>query len=260
MDAGGSFVAAWRDGAYGFVDIYAVGRFSVTGIRQGFELALGANPPSTHGTVSPPLVIEQSDGFAVGWTEYGGCFDEQPVSVVTRFTKRGESARDRFELSDPDCGSSSWLLAALASSPTAGLSVALFNGGRNSFQLFDRDGRPLFRRRIIGNPDPCPSNLECERLAAAAMRSNGDFAVIWQRWHGDSPSGIGSEVLAQVFDRSGRALGDRFQVDEGNPHAAVKPVAALSDDGILTVVWARQSGTANVLVYRQFKLQLQVPP
>lgn len=259
MDRSGAFLVAWQNcpgSATGCTGPH-VQRFSASGVRKGSEREMTAE-----GRIGSGLfVTTDPEGFSVGWnelTQVSSSLKSEVSPAVARFTPSGQPAAPTFRLFDGVLDATGWDLAALASSEAN--SVALLQGLRNSIQVFSPDGEPVGPRRVVGKRAPCTSENWCERVATLAMNASGHFAVLWSVVRPD-PDGLSSvpleELWAQLFDPEGEPLGDRFQVNRDYA-GAFTASAALSDDGVLTVLWqGRKLGGSDFdLVFRKFRLAL----
>jgi hypothetical protein len=258
MGRDGSFVVAWRDSPIHPSGIKAQ-RFSAAGTREGAELAMDLQKAPYSG----PFVAVDPEGFSIGWTERTPPEDRHDkrdtVPVVARFTPEGQPvAAPDFRLSDGVDDGNGWTLNGLDSSAAG--AVALLGGNRNSVQLFSPDGDPAGPRAIVGKRAPClPDSGWCENVLTTAMDSSGRFVIVWavSRTQGTgSATTRRSDLLAQLFDAEGRPLGGRVQVNR-DYEGRLDGVAALSDDGVLTILWGgrRPNSSEDTLVFRQVRLQ-----
>lgn len=239
MEADGGFYVVWDHcRQIDFCSSLRVGRFSATGERRGKELDIPVLGGSR--AIPSPTIAVKPGGFAVGWTEYEGCYKFQLESfpVVLHFTSSGRQIGEKFRLDDGNCDDGTgWNLAALAASPAAGSSAAFFNGlARNSFQLFGSDGDPAGPRKVIGSRSSCVAN-QCEYITGAAMDSDGNFAVMWTHELFEHPQPTRYSLQVQFFDPQGRPLGERTEVFASSQVFSPPPAVDFTKDGNLLVVW-----------------------
>jgi hypothetical protein len=264
MDRNGAFTVAWVDCPTRFVSDCSemrAQRFSASGARRGEErkITVGGRLQNNLFVTSDP------EGFSLGWTE----ILEDPVSFrseiapgIARFTPSGQPAlAPVFQLFDGIFDSNGWQLAGLDSSETN--SVALLKGQRNSIQVFSPDGEPVGPRKVVGKRAPCLTGADrdywCETPLTVAMNGSGQFAVVWFVDRTDYPLGATRHDLwAQLFDPDGQPVGDRFQVNQDYSGSNGAVTAALSDDGVLTVLWQGanlRESSGPTLVFRRFRLE-----
>ncbi len=264
MEADGSFFVVWNEcPTPSRCPNLRVGRFSAGGVRRGREAEIpvraegGSNPPQ-------PLIAIEPAGFAVGWTErLIGHQCVQSDVRIRRFTVSSLPDGEPFHLDDAgSCDSPGWTLAGLVTD-RAGSSAAFFNGFRNSLQLFAPNGDLVGPRTVIGRRNSCHGR-QCEHIGAAAMASDGHFAVIWNRQlaTGDLEPSVRHSLLAQAFDPTGRPLGERFEVTS-SPRLIHGVVAGFDEDGTLVLAWNDEisdgAGTSYRLLFRQIRRADLVP-
>lgn len=257
----GAFVAVWQDCTdrqRRCSELHAA-RFTPSGVRQGEELEIPVLTATSYSDGSPvpnptPHVVIEPGGFAIGWTEQEACykFQFEKFPVVLHFTNSGQQVGEKYRLDDGDCeDATGWTVAALTASRT-GVSAAFFNGERNSFQLFGPDGDPAGPRKLVGRRDPRAPGV-IEFIGDAAMRSNGDFAVVWVEYlsSGGQPTTEHS-LQAQFFNALGRPLGGRVQV-VSSPQELFPPAVAFAKDGGLIVIWGNDyvGGSFRQLLIRK---------
>jgi hypothetical protein len=94
------------------------------------------------------------------------------------------------------------------------------------------------------------------------MDSSGRFVVLWlvTRYKVPGATTLREDLWAQLFDADSRPLGGRVQVNRD--YEALSTIAssgvALSDDGVLTVVWSGKrlnNPSRSDLVFRQLPLE-----
>ncbi|HEX6902948.1 MAG TPA: hypothetical protein VF789_24745 [Thermoanaerobaculia bacterium] len=260
MDRDGSFVVAWLDAPL-YPEVFRAQRFSATGGREGAEIGMEIGT----GYYEGPFVTVDPEGFSVAWNERAPAEDHHDrkdiVPVVARFTPDGQPAAPVFRLFDGIEDGNGWRLRTLDSSAAG--AVALFDGNRNSIQLFSPAGDPDGTRTVVGKRAPCLSDRGwCEDVVATAMDSSGRFAVVWLVTRYDVPGSANfrHELWAQLFDAAGRPLGGRVQINRDYDGLGVigGRAAALSDDGVLTFVWAGRrfkNPPISDLVFRQLPLE-----
>lgn len=257
VDHDGSFVVAWRDSPL-YPEGIRMQRFSAAGTREGAEIAMDLQKAPYSG----PSVTVDPEGFSIGWTEQTPPEDRHDkrdtVPVVARFAPDGQPAAPVFRLFDGKDDGNGWKLQGFDSSAAG--AVALFDGNRNSVQLFSPEGDPEGARMVVGKRAPClPDSGWCEDVLSTAMDSSGRFAIVWvvSRSRGTT---FRADLLAQLFDAEGRPLGRRVLVnrDYEGLSAIGDNAADLSDDGVLTLVWEGRrpnNPSRSDLVFRQVRLR-----
>lgn len=232
----GSFIVAWIDCPQTSEHCWIWAQpFSAAGLRKGEPVSMPVGDSIYSETA---FVTADPRGSAVGWTEYTDLGHRyiETYPVVQRLGPSGRPAAEHFRLSDGRLDGTGWHLAGLASGGTDVGSVAVFNGLRNSFQLFGSDGRPSGPRTIVGRRDPCSErHSSCESVIGVVMNGAGDFAVIW------SMDGAEKHAMAaQLFDPQGLPRGDRFELEQ-TQRQTYDLSAVLTDDGTLAYLTGPQS-------------------
>lgn len=261
MASNGSFVAVWQDctGVRPRCSELHAARFTAGGERRGEELEIPVLTATSYADGTPvpnptPHVVIEPGGFAIGWTEQEACykFQFEKFPVVLHFTNSGQQVGERYRLDDGQCeDATGWSVAALTASRT-GLSAAFFNGERNSFQIFEPDGDPAGKRKLVGMRNRC-SRAACESIGDAAMESDGDFVIVWNHVTSSTPTTPNRYSLqAQLFNDLGRPLSGRFEV-ASSPETLNAPAVTFAKDGGLIVVWGDdyEDGTFRRLLMRR---------
>ena len=66
------------------------------------------------------------------------------------------------------------------------------------------------------------------------MDSYGDFVVVWS---GDGRRRRRRGIFAQVYDKTGKAVGDAFLVNQTLPNIQKMPTVAMDANGDFVVTW-----------------------
>lgn len=255
MTPSGDFVAVWQDCTPRCSELH-VGRFTAEGQHKGKDLKIPVLTATGYAGGGPvpnptPYVAIETGGFAVGWTEQEACykFEFEKFPVVVHYTASGEKVGERYRLDDGDCeDATGWTVAALTASQV-GVTGAFFNGQRNSFQLFGPDGEPKGERKVVGRRNPQGTGF-AEYIGDAAMRSNGDFAVVWVEFLTTDNTNQ-SFYQVQYFNALGRPISGRVQV-ASSPEELFTPAVAFAKDGLI-VVWGNgyEAGSFRELLLRK---------
>ncbi|MCA8944878.1 MAG: hypothetical protein KDB29_01495, partial [Planctomycetes bacterium] len=91
-----------------------------------------------------------------------------------------------------------------------------------------------------------------QHYANVAVDSDGDFVVVWQ---GSGSGGGGSDIYAQLFSKSGAAVGGEFRVNASAYFACGHSSVAMDDQGNFVIVWTSsgsQDGDGDGVFGRRF--------
>ena len=94
---------------------------------------------------------------------------------------------------------------------------------------FDGAGQPLGPEFLVNS-----YTTEDQRNPAIAMRSSGEFIVVWQSLRQDGSFG---GIFGRLFDPAGGALGGEFQVNSYTTHVQRDPYVAVDPSGRFVVTW-----------------------
>jgi Ca2+-binding RTX toxin-like protein len=214
--AGGDFAASWRNGS-----TVSVHMFDASGTSIGTLTAdVGAGG-------SAPQIIQLTDGtIALTWHEYdsvspysGGYPDGYEVAAEL-FSATGTPLSSKFIVNESQVGSHA---EPKATALTGGGFVITWvaNGGTDPGilgQLYDANGNPVGSNIHIS--DLTPGYQSQPDVSALPW---GGFLVAWADDSSPNPDHSGQGIRAQLFDASGAAVGDTFQVDAQHYGSEVEP-------------------------------------
>ncbi len=105
----------------------------------------------------------------------------------------------------------------------------------------DGDGAGVFGRRFDAAGTPLGPEFQvnsytttAQSYPRVAMRSSGEFVVVWQSFGQDGSFG---GIFGQLFDASASAVGAEFQVNGASANAQRSPSVAMDESGRFVVVW-----------------------
>ena len=226
------YVVTWvsdaQDGSGG--GIYAQ-RYDSNGTPLGGEFRINT-VVDDHQTAQS--VIGLSDGgFVVAWASYGE--DGGALGVIgQRFDADGQRLGNSFVINSfTDNSQDLPALAALSNGGFVAVWASYRQGDSMTWslrsQMFDANGVAVGAEWAVE-----PDGVNPQTTPVVAGLEDGRFVVVWSESGSDGPS---DGVRARVFEASGVAAGDAFQVNtetSGNQNAP--SVAALSDGGFI-IAW-----------------------
>lgn len=243
MDRAGDFVVAWGGGDSILTQLtLEARRFAADGTPRGPQFRVD---PGDRGleVVPPALAMTPGGGFAVGWS----AVDESHGPNCPQF--QCFTSRPRLRAYGPDgalhgqlqLDGANAVLVALLGAATEGDYLALWSRGQSiRGRRVSSSGRPVGPSFVVQS---CPLE-RCPDFEAAARDSSGSFVVIVRDGE--------RNLLGRLFQPMGAPAGPTFPVTslpETSPQGAA---VALSDDGVLEVVWRRQSdGTHRPGLFRR---------
>jgi carbonic anhydrase/acetyltransferase-like protein (isoleucine patch superfamily) len=280
IDDGGGFVVVWADYSTGFVR-----RFDREGspIGSSFQVARDFYVPS--------VATKPGGGFIVTWSEYYGeilaqSFDAagasagDPVTITevgwtpqvasdgagntvvtwTDYVSPNEVRGQRLDSAGNKVGADFTIAGNLGSGGRHALGMADDGSFVVAWQRGDPnvEGTAVFARRFNRRAVAIGPEFQVNgaRIGAqssrldAAMNRTGDFLVVWSAFR----QGSDFDTFGRRFDRTGRAFGPEFRINE---HAAGDqdfPAAALDARGNAVVAWQSdgQDGVQNGIFARRF--------
>ena len=233
---GGSFVAAFEGGGYGFDQDGSVSgvflrRVAASGTPLGTDMQVNTFTRGPQG--SPRVAADPAGNFIVVWQSgqlFGAGQDGDGTGVFAqRYAAGGVPLGGEFQVNATTAGNQS--APAIAVHPDGSFVIvwedALFGqSGTIRGQRFDTLGVP------VGSEFPASTPAsQAPGSPAVATTSNG-FVVVWQSFQNVN----GSEILARRFDAAGTPLGVEFPVNTSTSDQEAPAVAA-DGDGNFVVVW-----------------------
>ena len=205
---------------------------------------------------NPNFPVESGNEFTVNTTVFGG--QEFPgvgrnsagATVVAwsnrdynrldaqRFGANGQPAGAEFRVNLADLASITHPTVAVADDGT--FVVAWVNGQNVYYRRFDNQGSPL-------TGDVQVNAFTGASEVKIAMRSSGEFAIVWSSFDSREPNG---DIYLRRFSANGTALGSEVRVNTTITDYQGNPDIAVSSDGSFLVVWHGRIGS-NVLIFGQ---------
>jgi hypothetical protein len=248
MNAKGDFAIAWQDRNDSAADVY-VRKFTAAGVPLGDDHR--ANTIIDGEQMMPSVAIDASGKFVVVWSGQQANSGIHDIAA-RRFGADGSPLADEFWVAPSE--STQDIGAHIAHAPDGRFVVAWasWDGAGNTgmyartFDAPDLEIGPIIHvdPRIPGAyffiPAADPIDL--------AVDADGGFVVAWA-FH---DVGFVTTILSRRFDDLSAAVGDTFEVGQGDFTRSVS--AALDADNHLTVVWERaeEFGFPHDIVARQF--------
>jgi hypothetical protein len=236
--AGGSFVAAFEGGGYGFDQDGSVSGVFLRRVAGGTPLGSDVQVNTfTAGPQNVPRVATDPTGnFVVVWqsgVRYGSGAnpDGDGTGVFAqRYAAGGVPVGGEFQVNTSTAGNQS--TPAIAVNPDRSFVIVWEDDGSGPgstirAQRFDALGLPVGAEFPVStSPSEFPSS---PGIAAA---SSG-FVIVWQSYGDGSSSGI----VGRRFDGAGTPLGGEFQVNTFTTGYQVTPAVAADGAGNFVVVW-----------------------
>jgi hypothetical protein len=234
---GGSFVAAFEGGGYGFDQDGSVSGVFLRRVAAG-GAPLGADVQVntfTRGPQRRPRVAADPAGdFVVVWVSgqyFGATQDGDGTGVFAqRYAAGGVPLGGEFQVNTTIAGNQS--SPAIAVNPDGSFVIVWEDGpfgqsGTIRGQRFDTLGVPVGPEFPASTPAS-----QAPGLPAVATTSNG-LVVVWQSYQDVN----GKEILGRRFDGAGAPLGGEFQVNTFTSGGQEAPAVAADGDGNFVVVW-----------------------
>lgn len=286
---GGGFVVAWQGSGSVQYDIEAQ-IFSADGSKVGSEITV--NTHLTGDQYSPSVTSTQDGGFMVAWGGTTGSsgagtgtdpiraqkFDASggkvgselnvsgnPVSSFNRDQELVELSSGKVVVSWRDYPSGGNKMAILNSDGTAATSVstivsgsgnsdaeltALANG--NFVATYTRSGATGVYAKIFDESGASAGEITLNSqsdldIGGVTQLNGGNIAVVYQ-----ALGSFGVEIYSQIFDSSGVALGNAFQVNSYSSGQQQAPVIAATSDGGYVVTWFNGTGGGSTVSSKHF--------
>lgn len=253
MDGTGNFVVVWQANGNIFAQRYSTGGPAVGGAWQiNQNILLDPNPDTPRGCGEASIAMDNGN-IAVAWTvQFNETWPDEPKLVVGRTLRFANAAMsNEFFINNPYDPYPNGGTYPLIQEHT---SVAISNSGllyvvayaQHNLQIDDPRPDGFFARTFsIDAASPSPPvtapttaafmvnavNIDVLDPGAApdvAMDAVGNFVVTWEY--------SGSGVFARTFT-STASPGNEFQVNQTTGTDQKRPAVALSDSGLMVIVW-----------------------
>jgi hypothetical protein len=254
-DANGNFVLAWATISDDQSAILAQ-RFDAGGNPRGGPIEVASDPassPSTPSDFKPAIAATPDGGFVVVWVSLvTGDQPPGPPRVMSR----------RFGASGAPAGPAVQLSTGLALGDRP--SVCVSGTGRihaawtfaDAFHPFEPNLAGVAVRRLSAVDAPFgPEQVVAPALASdsAVAISCGPVNSYVVAWHTDQPPAVsGTDIVAQRFNRRGRATGGPFLVNQIADQNQRNPALFHDPSGAFVVVWEGKPGGVNGVRGRRF--------
>jgi hypothetical protein len=254
-DANGNFVLVWTTIADDQSAILAQ-RFDANGNPRGGPIEVASDPassPSTPTDFNPAIAATPDGGFVVAWVSLvTGDQPPGPPRVMSR----------RFGASGAPTGPAVQLSTGLALGDRPSICVSAT--GRihaawtfaDAFHPFEPSLAGVAVRRLSAVDVP----FGPEQVVAPALASDARVAISCGpvnsyvvAWHTDQPpAASGTDIVAQRFNRRGRAVGGPFLVNQIADQNQKNPALFHDPTGAFVVVWEGNPGGVNGVRGRRF--------
>ncbi len=248
MDAGGGFVAVWRDSGGDAGDV--LGRlFDAAGNPLGGEFLV--NTFTTGNQRRPAVARDGAGNFVVVWDSFGQDGSSYGV-FAQRYDADGLPLGGEFQVNSHTTDSQA--SPAVAADAAGGFVVVWHGEGQ------DGSGYGIFGQRYDADGDPVgvefPVNTataQDQRDPAVAAAPAGDFLVAWSHRLDESPPQDYGNIFAQRYDEAGVPVGGEFQVNETGD-GQYDPAVAADAAGNFVVVWSNyyEFSTGDDVMARRF--------
>lgn len=225
-DSQGNFIVTWHNQEH----IYAQ-RFDKNASLFGTMIEIGV---TTANNIQPTPMVTMNDigSFIIGWS--GRDADKNGI-YAQRFSSTNESLGDAF------------LINGIEEKNQRNPDIVLSNDG--SFivvwESFEQEGIGLdygiYGQRFNNNVEKVGNEFLVNTYKTAkqsypdiALFNNGVFAVIWSSYGQD---GYEEGIFGQLFDSTGQAIDQEFQINSLDEPDQDKPKTATNGSSILGIVW-----------------------
>ncbi len=220
MNSKGDFVIAWeslwQDGlGWG---IFAQ-RFNKNGKPVGLEFQV--NTYVDYSQTNPVVAIDDKGNFVIAWESGSGIYAQ-------RFDNKGQPVGPEFKANTASSASD----PAIAIVKKRGNFIITYRDSSDDAlaQRFNKNGKAL-GAEFKANTSYAPFQWF---PAAIATDKKGNFVITWQS---EEQGGDGVGVLAQRFNKNGKALGSEIQVNTNTDEWQDKPVIVMDDKGNFVIAW-----------------------
>jgi hypothetical protein len=215
-------------------------RFGADGVPQGPQFQV--NTYTTDYQVFPAVAAGAESSFVVVW-QSAGSFGTDPRSFSIqgqRIAADGTFLGSQFQVNGYTTSFQLW--PAIAADGGGNFVVVWTSYGSNGSdsshysiqaQLYAADGEPVGPEFEVNS---YTSNTQ--QLARVAVAPQGNFVVTWESYGSPGNDAVAASIQAQIFDGSGAALGEQFQVNTYTTRSQRWADVALDATGNLVIAWA----------------------
>ena len=181
--------------------------------------------------ISPRSFMAPDGTIVITWNNHVGT--TQSRILARRFDANGSPLEDEFFVSQSAVGDQ---LSPSIAGDDAGDFVVVWES-----TLQDGSGSGIYGRRYVGG---LPASDEFlvnasetagdQKAPAVAAAPDGRFVVVWET---DRPDPAGADVVAQLYDAGGNAVGSQFDVPTEISGPQTLPAVAMDATGAFVVAW-----------------------
>jgi len=239
MDAQGNFVIVWENNG-----VYAQ-RFNKQGTALGTEFQV--NTELYQG--DPAIAMDAKGNFVITYTRMG----QDDEILAQRFNKQGQAQGSEFQVNTYTDDRQNYPAIAMdkkgnfvvtwMSEDQVGTVFGIFA------KRFNKKGKAIGSEFQVNTP----TNWGDQYYPVITMEEKGDFVITWEDWSGKDGSGVG--ILAQRFNKKGKAVGSEFVVNTYSRWEQRSPAIARDVKGNFVITWKTETDDASEsLIYaKMFK-------
>lgn len=232
MDAVGNFVIVWQSyGQDGSKDGIFAQRFNATGVAQGVEFQINADPIDSQS--SPSVAMNSAGDFIVTWTSYAEDGSGDGV-YAQKYNARGIAQWDEFQVNTYTTNAQSSPSVAMDSA--GDFIIAWMSYNQNGSGKYD-----IYAQRYDTATGPLGNEFKVNTfttgfqfLPAVAMDSAGTFVIAWTS---EDQDGSGNSIYAQRYNSAGVAQGGEFKVNSYTTNGQIAPSVKMDAIGDFVIAW-----------------------
>lgn len=245
MADNGDFVVVWND--FGSEQDVLFRRLDLSGGFLG-EVTL-ANTLTAGPQGEADVAMGGLGDFVIVWTSQGSQGDDDSLTSIQGrlFASTGQPLADQFQVNTiTDIRQD---LPAVDISPNGEFAVVWADNSG----VDDDDQRGIYLQRFDNVGQTLGSQIAVNTFTSGgqcfpdvAGLTTGEWMVTWDSRGSVGNDGLGDSIQGRLFDTSGQAVADQFQVNSYIPQSQIRPRVALGQGTEFLIVWeSNGSSTGN---------------
>jgi len=239
MDAKGNFAIVWENNG-----IYAQ-RFNKYGAALGTEFQVNTEPYQD----DPAIAMDKKGNFVITYTRSG----QDDEILAQRFNKQGTPQGPEFQVNTYTDDRQAY--PAVGMDKKGNFVIAWMSEGPASWTFgiyakkFNKKGKAIGSEFLVNTP----TNWGDQYYPVIVVEEKGDFVISYEDWSGKDGGGRG--IMAQRFNKKGKAVGSEFVVNTYSSWEQRRPAIARDVKGNFVITWKTDADDASLsLIYaKKFK-------
>ncbi|UCE37555.1 MAG: fibronectin type III domain-containing protein [Thermoplasmata archaeon] len=189
------------------------------------------NTYTTSYQTRPSVAMDPEGNFIIAWNSYQQDGNNWGV-FAQRYDSNGNPLGGDFQVNTYTAGGQA--APSVAINSTGHFVIAWSGSGTG-------DGGGIFAQRYNSSGDPQGGEFRVntyttdnQRLASAAMDSNGNFVIAWES---NLQDGSEEGIYAQLYNKDGNPIGTEIQVNTYTANDQEYPSAAMDANGNFVITW-----------------------